>query len=95
MKTNGSDPANVHATPRATKFSLAANYDPELVPALATYPVDEVSEHCTYRISVRYQFEHHSQFGAWKDGFCGVEFLRHFGRQLIRTSIAEVMQVHG
>src|ERR1019366_9482257 len=28
--------------PRATKFSLAANYDPELVPALAPYPVDEV-----------------------------------------------------
>ena len=24
------------------KFSLAANYDPELVPALAAYPVDEV-----------------------------------------------------
>jgi collagenase-like PrtC family protease len=42
MKTNGSDPADVHATPRATKFSLAANYDPELVPALAPYPVDEV-----------------------------------------------------
>jgi len=54
-----------------------------------------ISEHCTCRISVRYQFEHHSQLGAWKDGFCGVEFLRHFGRQLIRTSIAEVMQVHG
>ena len=32
----------VGATPRATKFSLAANYDPELVPALASYPVDEV-----------------------------------------------------
>ena len=42
MKTNGSAPADVHATPRATKFSLAANYDPELVPALAPYPVDEV-----------------------------------------------------
>jgi hypothetical protein len=35
------------------------------------------------------------QFGAWKDGFCGIEFFRHFRRQLIRTSIAEVMQVHG
>jgi collagenase-like PrtC family protease len=32
----------VGGTPRATKFSLAANYDPELVPALASYPVDEV-----------------------------------------------------
>jgi hypothetical protein len=28
--------------PRPAKFSLAANYDPELVPALAPYPVDEV-----------------------------------------------------
>ena len=42
MKTNGSAPADVPATPRATKFSLAANYDPKLVPALAPYPVDEV-----------------------------------------------------
>jgi hypothetical protein len=42
MKTNGSAPADVHATPRATKFSLAANYDPELVPALGSYSVDEV-----------------------------------------------------
>ena len=42
MKTTASDPAEVRATPRATKFSLAANYDPELVPALASYPVDEV-----------------------------------------------------
>ena len=32
----------VGGTPRATKFSLAANYDPELVPALDSYPVDEV-----------------------------------------------------
>jgi len=32
----------VGATPRATKFLLAANYDPELVPALASDPVDEV-----------------------------------------------------
>lgn len=30
------------ATPRSSRFSLAANYDPELVPALAAYPVDEV-----------------------------------------------------
>ena len=30
------------ATPRPTRFSLAANYDPELVPALAAFPVDEV-----------------------------------------------------
>ena len=30
------------APPRSAKFSLAANYDPELVPALAPYPVDEV-----------------------------------------------------
>ena len=42
MKTTGSDPADVRATPRLTKFSLAANYDPELVPAFAPYPVDEV-----------------------------------------------------
>ena len=32
----------VRAVPRPTRFSLAANYDPELVPALAAYPVDEV-----------------------------------------------------
>ena len=32
----------VRAAPRPGKFSLAANYDPELVPALAAYPVDEV-----------------------------------------------------
>jgi hypothetical protein len=42
MKTTGSDPAGVRATPRPARFSLAANYDPELVPALAPYPVDEV-----------------------------------------------------
>src|ERR1035437_2996603 len=42
MKTNCSDPADLDATPRATKFSLAANYDPELIPQLAGYPVDEV-----------------------------------------------------
>jgi hypothetical protein len=32
----------VRATPRPTKFSLAANYDPELIPAFDAYPVDEV-----------------------------------------------------
>ena len=32
----------VRIAPRPVKFSLAANYDPELVPALAAYPVDEV-----------------------------------------------------
>ena len=32
----------VRATPRPVRFSLAANCDPELVPALADYPVDEV-----------------------------------------------------
>ncbi|MFH0785529.1 MAG: hypothetical protein V2B20_26755 [Pseudomonadota bacterium] len=32
----------VRAAPRPTRFSLAANYDPELVPELAAYPVDEV-----------------------------------------------------
>src|ERR1039457_4318553 len=42
MKTTGSDPAAIRVTHRATKFSLAANYDPELVPQLAAYPVDEV-----------------------------------------------------
>lgn len=30
------------AMPQAVKFSMAANYDLELVPALAAYPVDEV-----------------------------------------------------
>jgi len=34
--------STVRATPRPAQFSLAANYDPELVPALADYPVDEV-----------------------------------------------------
>ena len=42
MKTTGSDLSDVTAAPRPTQFSLAANYDPELVPALAAYPVDEV-----------------------------------------------------
>jgi hypothetical protein len=42
MKTTGSDPASVRVIPRATKFSLASNFDPELVPQLAGYPVDEV-----------------------------------------------------
>jgi len=42
MKTTGSDPSAVRAAPGPAKFSLAANYDPELVPALAAYPVDEV-----------------------------------------------------
>ena len=42
MKATGSDPAAVRDTPRATRFSLAANYDPELIPQLAGYPVDEV-----------------------------------------------------
>ena len=55
----------------------------------------KTSERCTCRISVGYQFEHHLQLGAWKGGFCGIEFFRHFGRQLIRTRIGEVMQVHG
>lgn len=32
----------VRATSRSARFSLAANYDPHLVPALAAYPVDEV-----------------------------------------------------
>jgi len=32
----------VRAPSQATTFSLAANYDPELVPALAAYPVEEV-----------------------------------------------------
>src|SRR5450759_1741843 len=42
MKTTDSGPADARAISRATKFSLAANYDPELIPALAAYPVDEV-----------------------------------------------------
>ena len=32
----------IPATSQRAKFSLAANYDPELVPSLAAYPVDEV-----------------------------------------------------
>ena len=32
----------VRAIPQPANFSLAANYDPELVTALAAYPVDEV-----------------------------------------------------
>jgi hypothetical protein len=42
MKTTGADPTEVCAPPRLTKFSLAANYDLNLIPALATYQVDEV-----------------------------------------------------
>jgi collagenase-like PrtC family protease len=42
MKITGADPVAVPDTSRASKFSLAANYDPELVPQLAGYPVDEV-----------------------------------------------------
>jgi hypothetical protein len=37
MKTTGSDPATVQVAPRATKFSLVAKYDPELVSQLAGY----------------------------------------------------------
>ena len=37
-----SAPIGVRATSRRTRFSLAANYDPDLVPQLAGYPVDEV-----------------------------------------------------
>lgn len=36
------EPSGSSRAPSATKFSLAANYDPELVPALKAYPVDEV-----------------------------------------------------
>lgn len=37
------EPSNVvPASPRTARFSLAANYDPELVLAMAAYPVDEV-----------------------------------------------------
>jgi collagenase-like PrtC family protease len=42
MKTSGPAPTGVRATSRQTVFSLAANYDPDLVPRLAGYPVDEV-----------------------------------------------------
>ena len=42
MKTTDFDPSAVRATPRRAVFSLAANYDPELIPVLASYPVDEV-----------------------------------------------------
>lgn len=41
--SDSSEPAGgVRATSGALRFSLAANYDPELVPALAAYPVEEV-----------------------------------------------------
>jgi hypothetical protein len=43
--TGTADSPNVGARPAPAgpaRFSLAANYDPELVPALAAYPVDEV-----------------------------------------------------
>jgi len=33
---------SVHASSTPVRFSLAANYDPELIPALAAYPIDEV-----------------------------------------------------
>ena len=42
MKTIGFDPAAVRAEPRPARFSLAANYDLDLVPAIAAYPVEEV-----------------------------------------------------
>lgn len=42
MKPTDIAPLAAAVMPRATKFSLAANYDPELVSALAAYPVDEV-----------------------------------------------------
>src|SRR5674476_1025354 len=42
MKTTGSDQATVRVRTRAARLSLAANYDPELVPQLAGYPIDEV-----------------------------------------------------
>ena len=34
--------SKIYTAPQSAKFSLAANYDPELVPSLALYPVDEV-----------------------------------------------------
>jgi len=42
MKMADTAPAAVPAPPRVTKFSLAANYDLDLVWKLAPYPVDEV-----------------------------------------------------
>ena len=42
MKTTASHPADAPATTGPLKFSVAANYDLDLVPALAAYPVDEV-----------------------------------------------------
>ena len=39
---SGSAPTEAGATARKTTFSLAANYDPDLVPQLGRYPVDEV-----------------------------------------------------
>jgi hypothetical protein len=36
------EPTGSSRAPSATRFSLAANYDPELVPALKAYPVGEV-----------------------------------------------------
>jgi collagenase-like PrtC family protease len=40
MKSQSRDAAGVASN--KSKFSLAANYDPELIPAIASYPVDEV-----------------------------------------------------
>lgn len=42
MISDRTDSRAPQAARRVTKFSLAANYDPELVAALAPYPVDEV-----------------------------------------------------
>ena len=39
LTATGSVPTEARTTSRQTKFSLAANYDPELVPQLANYPV--------------------------------------------------------
>ena len=42
MRTTDCDPTELPPAPPVVKFSLAANYDPELVPQLAGYPINEV-----------------------------------------------------
>jgi hypothetical protein len=41
LTTTGSAPTEVRAISRQTKFSLAANYDPDLVPKLASYGFEQ------------------------------------------------------
>jgi hypothetical protein len=42
LTITGSASTEERVSSRPTRFSLAANYDPDLIPQLASYPVDEV-----------------------------------------------------